>query len=108
LGDKLLSAVEPLLLEFISRADGISTKGGSPGQGALVDYVEPDVLISRLKFDVPKEGRGQNGVMEMLERLLKNSVNTWHQGFMDKLYASTNAVGVASELILATLNTNVC
>lgn len=34
-------------------------------------------------------------------------MNTWHQGFLDKLYASTNAPGVASELILAALNTNV-
>jgi glutamate decarboxylase len=34
-------------------------------------------------------------------------VNTWHQGFLDKLYASTNAPGVAAELILAALNTNV-
>jgi glutamate decarboxylase len=42
-----------------------------------------------------------------LEKVLKYSVNTWHQGFLDKLYASTNAPGVAAELILATLNTNV-
>lgn len=39
--------------------------------------------------------------------MLKYSVNTWDQGFMDKLYASTNAVGVVSELLLAVLNTNV-
>lgn len=28
----------------------------------------------------------------MVERVLRYSVNTWDQGFMDKLYASTNAV----------------
>ncbi|KAF2129784.1 glutamate decarboxylase-like protein 1 [Dothidotthia symphoricarpi CBS 119687] len=39
--------------------------------------------------------------------IFKYSVNTWDQGFMDKLYASTNAVGLVSELVLATLNTNV-
>ena len=43
----------------------------------------------------------------MVEQVLQFSVNTWDQGFMDKLYSSTNAVGVVSELILAVLNTNV-
>lgn len=38
--------------------------------------------------------------------MLRYSVNTWDQGFLDKLYASTNAPGVAAELLLAALNTN--
>jgi len=38
---------------------------------------------------------------------LQYSVNTWDQGFLDKLYASTDAPGVVSELVLAVLNTNV-
>lgn len=42
-----------------------------------------------------------------MEQVFKYSVNTWDQGFLDKLYASTNAVGLVSELVLATLNTNV-
>lgn len=42
----------------------------------------------------------------MLDPILKYSVNTWHQGFLDKLYASTNAPGVAADLILSVLNTN--
>ena len=42
----------------------------------------------------------------MVEKILQYSVNTWDQGFLDKLYASTDACGVASELILAVLNTN--
>jgi len=41
---------------------------------------------------MPDEGRGQNGLLKMLEKILKYSVNTWSEGFMDKLYASTNAV----------------
>lgn len=39
--------------------------------------------------------------------MLRYSVNTWHQGFMDKLYASTNPPGVAAELVLSALNANV-
>lgn len=73
----------------------------------LLDYVEPLELVPRLKLYLPKEGKGLDGVVEIVQRILDNSANTWHPGFMDKLYASTNAVGVVSELILATLNTNV-
>jgi hypothetical protein len=47
------------------------------------------------------------GLLELVERTLQYSVNTWDQGFMDKLYASTNPVGVISELVLGVLNTNV-
>lgn len=41
---------------------------------------------------MPDEGQGQGGLLKMLEKVLKYSVNTWNEGFMDKLYASTNAV----------------
>lgn len=57
-------------------------------------------------MDLPEVGRGQSGLLQIVEQILRYSVNTWHQGFLDKLYASTNAPGVAAELILATLNTN--
>jgi hypothetical protein len=30
--------------------------------------------------------------MSVVDTILKYSVNTWDQGFLDKLYASTNAV----------------
>ncbi|KAJ4422643.1 Glutamate decarboxylase 2, partial [Gnomoniopsis sp. IMI 355080] len=39
--------------------------------------------------------------------LLTHSVNTWDQGFLDKLYSAPSPVGLASELLLAALNTNV-
>lgn len=42
-----------------------------------------------------------------ISQILNYSVNTWDQGFMDKLYSSTNAVGVVAEMLLAVLNTNV-
>lgn len=43
----------------------------------------------------------------MIERVLQYSVNTWDQGFLDKLYASNTPVGVVSDIILSILNTNV-
>lgn len=48
-----------------------------------------------LKFSLPEsEGRGEEGLLKTIQDVLEHSVNTWDQGFMDKLYASTNAVGL--------------
>lgn len=72
-----------------------------------MNYKPPGELQETLKLDLPDQGTSQSGVIEVLHKVLRYSVNTWHQGFLDKLYASTNAPGVAAELILAALNTNV-
>ncbi|KAL3475036.1 hypothetical protein BJX99DRAFT_247813 [Aspergillus californicus] len=87
----------------ISKSNGDHTIVGT----SLVDYKKPEELQSILQLDLPQQGTGQDGLIEVLRKVLQYSVNTWHQGFLDKLYASTNAPGVASELILAALNTNV-
>ncbi|KAL4906738.1 hypothetical protein BDW74DRAFT_126771 [Aspergillus multicolor] len=119
----LLSAVEDLLIPFIRSADddilgpstqenGVKTSNGTNGDHAivgtsLVDYKRPEELQEILQLSLPQQGTGQDGLIGVLRNVLRYSVNTWHQGFLDKLYASTNAPGVASELILAALNTNV-
>lgn len=72
-----------------------------------INPVEPKELIKHLGFVLPDEGLGKDGLTEMLEKILQYSVNTWNQGFLHKLYATTNPIGVVSELILAVLNTNV-
>src|SRR5689334_21416622 len=74
---------------------------------ALVEYQAPQDLQTALNLGISETGQGQEGLLKILDQVLRYSVNTWHQGFLDKLYASTNAPGVASELILAVLNTNV-
>lgn len=60
-----------------------------------------------MKLDLPQTGLAQAGFLNQVEQILQYSVNTWDRGFMSKLYASTDAPGLAAELILATLNTNV-
>lgn len=61
---------------------------------ALVDAKRPQELVQALALDLPEgAGRGEEGLLETIRGVLKYSVNTWDQGFMDKLYASTNAVG---------------
>ena len=61
----------------------------------MVDFQKPRELVDRVKFSLPNEGRGKEGLLEIIQQVLQNSVNTWDQGFLDKLYASTNAVGVS-------------
>lgn len=60
-----------------------------------------------MDLNLPQTGLGQAGFLKQVEQILQYSVNTWDRGFMSKLYASTDAPGLAAELILATLNTNV-
>jgi len=111
----LLNAVQELLIPFIQAADkdagtkgsghGLAIEGGGP-RTALVEHHKPQKLQKLLDFRLPDHGKGQDGLLREVEKVLQYSVYTWDQGFLDKLYGSTNAVGVASELILAVLNTN--
>lgn len=42
----------------------------------------------------------------MLRNILRYSVNTWNPGFMDKLYAGTNPVGIVTDMLISLLNAN--
>jgi glutamate decarboxylase len=57
-----------------------------------VEHHKPENLVKLMKLNLPKNGKGKEGLLATVEQVLKYSVNTWDQGFMDKLYASTNAV----------------
>ena len=115
---QLLTAVTSLIHPFIAAADtdaltkhtghGLAIPGGGP-RTALVEHHAPLKLQSLLKDDleIKEAAGGKEGLLEVVQQVLKYSVNTWDQGFLDKLYASTDAVGVVSELVLGVLNTNV-
>ncbi|OAX84247.1 hypothetical protein ACJ72_01387 [Emergomyces africanus] len=108
----LINVVQERLITFIRSADqddfNLTKSGdGSTHCSALVQPMRPEELQAALNLQIPSSGEGQNGFLRILDQVLQYSVNTWHQGFLDKLYASTNAPGVAAELILAVLNTNV-
>lgn len=49
-----------------------------------------------MKFELPRNEKGKEGLLATVEQVLKYSVNTWDQGFLDKLYSSTNAVHILS------------
>lgn len=48
--------------------------------------------IDKSLFPLPQEGIGKSRLIAAVRMVIENSVNTWCAGFMDKLYASTNAV----------------
>jgi glutamate/tyrosine decarboxylase-like PLP-dependent enzyme len=73
----------------------------------LLDHHCPSELQKRLNFSLPQDGQGREGLITIAKALLSYSVNTWNQGFMDKLYASPSPIGLAAELLLTSLNTNV-
>jgi glutamate decarboxylase len=113
----LIDAVKELLVRFIRAADESAVDraaGRLPldkitlePRNVLVTSTAPAALARRLDLVLPPdEGRGKNGLIALIQDVLDCSVNTWDQGFLDKLTSSTNAVGIVSEMVLATLNSN--
>ncbi|KAH6605999.1 glutamate decarboxylase [Trichoderma cornu-damae] len=111
----LLQSVQQLIVPFIKAADDAAAHKATGNLGVdasgephnvLIDSKKPSDLVPRLKFILPDEGLGKDGLLQGIDRLLTYSVNTWDQGFMDKLYSSNTPVGVVADLILSVLNTN--
>lgn len=97
-------------MPFIKSADDAAPERAAGGNltsqsTVLVDSHPPKVLAERLAFSLPeKDGRGRDGLLETIQNLLKYSVNTWDQGFLDKLYSSTNAVRRMEQKSYAVIN----
>lgn len=87
-------------------SNDLPTQGGDR-RNALVEQHKPQKLAQLMNVNLPEVGLAQAGFLKQVENILHYSVNTWDSGFMSKLYGSTDASGVAAELILATLNTQV-
>lgn len=94
--------MKSLIIPFIREADEAvpsRASGELPAdkqglaRNTLVNPRRPEELVRELSLSLPEaEGRGEEGLLETIKDVLKFSVNTWDQGFMDKLYASTNPV----------------
>jgi Glutamate decarboxylase and related PLP-dependent proteins len=113
--DQLLSLLKPKLLEYIEKADPHSDKYEADSLGK---FFAP----SELKEKFFPEGNNtaaddeqdelyapigsQDDLMVVIEKVLQYSVNTWNPGFLDKLYAANNPIGIVSDLLLSMLNTN--
>ncbi|KAK3706847.1 Glutamate decarboxylase 2 [Vermiconidia calcicola] len=115
--NELLTAVKGLVVDFIKQADQDALQKADsrhqqqpetdPPCNTLIESQSPIKLQKLLDFSLPEHGRGRDGLVSMAQIILKYSVNTWNQGFLDKLYASPTPVGLAADVLLASLNTNV-
>lgn len=101
---QLLAAVKDLIIPYVRAADDFHPGAAaaadgaqSPGRTVLVEPHPPDELSRLLDLRVGGDGAGKAGTVALLEKVLAYSVNTWSRGFLDKLYAGTNAVGGSLE-----------
>ncbi|KAI1339772.1 glutamate decarboxylase [Xylariaceae sp. FL0016] len=104
--DDLIEAVKSLIIPYVRDADSAASSRASgditPGidkarRNVLVDSHSPEKLLERMKSSLPDgEAKGKDGLLATIRDVLQYSVNTWDQGFLDKLYSSTNAVHVYS------------
>lgn len=90
-----------LVIPFIKAADDAAaqkhtgTTYRAPSgeeRNVLVDYLKPADLVARLKLSLPEGGEGKEGLLDTIDKVLKFSVNTWDQGFMDKLFSTNTPV----------------
>ncbi|KAG2736443.1 hypothetical protein G9P44_000533 [Scheffersomyces stipitis] len=115
--DHLLTVLKPKLLSYIEKADRDSK---NYEVNSLGHYYEPQFLKKQF-FHPPQATSivgndpqdelfhgvgGSDKLFEVIDKVLEYSVNTWNPGFLDKLYASNNPIGVVSDIILSMLNTN--
>ncbi|KIW10962.1 hypothetical protein PV08_10261 [Exophiala spinifera] len=110
---RLLNATLEQLIPFLQRADDevqAHQLHQPTDTTSLVESHPPSELRSILSRDgtlsLPDDGTGQTGLLDSLASILKYSVNTSAPGFLDKLYAAPLPPGIAADLILSVLNTN--
>ena len=89
------------------KAKGCGVSSDDSERTTLVEQHAPQELSALLDLDLPEDEQSKVGFLGQVQQILKYSVNTWDPGFLSKLYSSTDAPGLASELLLAALNTNV-
>jgi len=107
--EDLLKPAVDIIIDFVRKTDA-----GQQGIGPHFDDPHDLYKILDLEhldklFETPVKSNSSDSAEEMIavfKKILHNSVNTWHPGFMDKLYASSNAVGMLADLLLSVLNTN--
>lgn len=66
-----------------------------------MEHHPPKKLESILQneLEIKDVASGKEGLLSLVETILKYSVNTWDQGFLDKLYGSTNAVRQSVQMV---------
>ena len=112
----LLTQVQDLIRPFFEAADndadalaeghGLQILGGGP-RTVLIEHHAPAKLSSLLNLATSSKEPGAKDLLTAVSDVLKYSVNTSSPGFLDKLYSSPSPPGLAADLIISALNTNV-
>ena len=118
--EEILHNIVPELIKFVNDAEEEKTqhvtgRPGTPPTDLNTSLINPlsvrresleNSLILNKFLTLDEEGSGAQGLQRFLQSLLKFSVNTSAPGFLDKLYAAPLPPGIAAELVLGVLNTN--
>ncbi|EXJ73770.1 glutamate decarboxylase [Cladophialophora psammophila CBS 110553] len=110
----LLASVLGRLIPFIRQAESERKAHQLRQPVSTSSILEPhspsellSILTSNGTLSLPDRGTGPHGLVNSLSSILKYSVNTSAPGFLDKLYSAPLPPGIAADLILSVLNTNV-
>lgn len=71
----------------------------------MAEPLQPEELLPVLNLKLPSSP-SPNNLTGTIEKLLRYTPSTWHPGFLNKLYAGADPVGVVAELVLAAMNAN--
>lgn len=104
---QLIAAVRRMIIPYVRAADDAAADraagrlpedaAGNP-RNVLVQSLKPTDLIEALYLNLPDKGQGKAGLLEVIQEVLNLSVNTWDQGFLDKLYSSNTPVRLVTYL----------
>ncbi|CAH2352743.1 putative glutamate decarboxylase-like protein FG08083 [[Candida] railenensis] len=112
----LLNLISPKIIDYVSKADPNSSTYEASSLGTFHNPLDlkKKLVTSDLESAISTDGlkneekiaASGSSLDKVIDDVLSLSVNTWNPGFLDKLYASNNPIGVISDLILSILNTN--
>ncbi|MCB9916018.1 MAG: glutamate decarboxylase [Planctomycetes bacterium] len=72
----------------------------------VVRRVPPRELIAALELELPAEGRGLEGVLDLARKTLHWSVRTGHPRFLNQLFGGYDPAGILGEWVAALGNTS--
>lgn len=107
--ENILKPALDIIIQYVKDIDnnkrGIGPKFDNPKELCKIfDLEKLDTLFDK---SIQKDSiKPYEEILKVFEKILNNSVTTMHPGFMDKLYAGNNPIGILSDLILSVLNTN--
>jgi glutamate decarboxylase len=111
--DRAISHVHHAAIHWLGKAGSDIDLYGRPDRfqssdkKGITSDLTPDQIARELQITWPdRPATSNDAYLSTIDRVLEHSVNTSSPGFMDKLYSSPSAGGIAGDLTLSVLNTN--